>query len=450
MFRLLALRSDSAPPFKGSTLAVSLLGVFSLAIWAGIDWLRNAPDPQFYPYEGASLAWVILTILLLGIVMAKRSVPAIAVSRVCAVLAIVLPVLLAANFAIEQLLAGRWMSWAGFALFLYSLVYCSQALKALTGRRQWLAVAAGLAVAFVSVQLAAVLYVDPTLWAARSDVNDNTLVDDETQDTGEEILFEQPARIDASVANVAPAVGEVPVGFFVGFAGYGEQKVFAEEIKFAADVVGRRFDTSARTVLLLNDQRSLDAQPLASIAGLRYALKAVASKMRLDQDVLFLVLSSHGSEDPLLSVSNGSLPLRDLSGDGLADALRESRIKWRVIVISACHAGAFIEPLRDPQTIVITAAAPDRSSFGCADERDLTYFGEAFFRDALPNAASLREAFETTKTLIAERELQAQVEPSRPQAFFGELLEPRLRSVLNRSKNIGRNPAIHESFAPSR
>ena len=81
------------------------------------------------------------------------------------------------------------------------------------------------------------------------------------------------------------------------------------------------------------------------------------------------------------------LPLRDLTGEALADALRASGIKWRVIVISACHSGAFIESLKDPYTMVITAAAPDRTSFGCSDDRDLTYFGEAFFRDSLPQAA---------------------------------------------------------------
>ncbi len=61
-------------------------------------------------------------------------------------------------------------------------------------------------------------------------------------------------------------------------------------------------------------------------------------------------------------MTNGSLPLRDLTGETLAEALRESGIKWRVIVISACHAGAFIEPLQDENTIVITAARADRSS----------------------------------------------------------------------------------------
>jgi len=140
------------------------------------------------------------------------------------------------------------------------------------------------------------------------------------------------------------------------------------------------------------------------VSGLKYALRRLGSRMKVDQDVLFLSISSHGADDPAIVVSNSQLPLQDLTDDDLADALRESGIKWRVIIISACYAGGFIDRLRDPQTIVITAAAADRTSFGCSNDRDLTYFGEAFYRDALPGARSLRDAFDTAKAAIAARE----------------------------------------------
>ncbi len=86
--------------------------------------------------------------------------------------------------------------------------------------------------------------------------------------------------------------------------------------------------------------------------------------------MLFLSLSSHGSKDGEISVRNGMLALNDLSASDLAAALRESGIKWKVIVVSACYAGKFIEPLRDDNTIIIAAAAADRTSFGCSDDRE--------------------------------------------------------------------------------
>jgi len=75
---------------------------------------------------------------------------------------------------------------------------------------------------------------------------------------------------------------------------------------------------------------------------------------------------------------------------------------------------------------VLTAAAADRTSFGCSDDRDLTYFGEAFYRDALPRASSLEQAFALTRTAIAAREQAEQVTPSDPQAWFGSRIAQRL------------------------
>jgi len=75
------------------------------------------------------------------------------------------------------------------------------------------------------------------------------------------------------------------------------------------------------------------------------------------------------------------------------------------VVVSACFSGGFIPPLRDPGTLVITAARHDRRSFGCSDENDFTYFGRAFFKDALPASHSFQEAFEKAERLIRQREL---------------------------------------------
>jgi hypothetical protein len=167
---------------------------------------------------------------------------------------------------------------------------------------------------------------------------------------------------------------------------------------------------------------------------LRYALRGIASRMNLDRDILFLSLSSHGSKDATISVSNGMLMLQDLGADELASALEDAGIKWRVVVVSACYSGTFLEPLSNPQTVVITASSADRTSFGCSDDRDLTYFGEAFYRDALPKAASLRKAYEVTRDSIKKREQEEGITASRPQAFFGQEIEPRVEALRQASK----------------
>jgi len=235
--------------------------------------------------------------------------------------------------------------------------------------------------------------------------------------------------IDAQIAQFPQEPVSTGRVYFLGFAGYGEERVFAEEIKLAARLVGEKYGSANRSVLLLNDRRDLVTSPLASASSLRYALGALAQVMNLQEDVLFLVLSSHGAQDGTIEVSNVGMGTQALGAETLAELLAESGIRWRVIVVSACFSGAFVKPLADDHTIVLTAASRYRTSFGCSDTRHLTYFGEALFQNALPGAAHLREAFETARKEIRRREKEEDMKPSQPQGSFGPLMEEKLRSL---------------------
>ena len=319
-----------------------------------------------------------------------------------------------------------WFAGGAVLVCLYLLAYLARGLHALTGQRQRAAACAGLVFVAVFAWLTDALDVIPDVW---------TPLETQTADLespiadGEAVLFAQAGLIDRSLEPIGRDTSPTPRAFFLGFAGVGDEKVFAQEIGLASRVLGERYDIAGRAVSLINDQRDLESSPLATVSGLRYALRGLASRMNVDRDVLFLSISSHGSEDPAIAVANSALPLQDLTDEDLADALRESAIKWRVIVISACYAGGFIDRLSDPQTIVITAAAADRTSFGCSSGRDLTYFGEAFYRDALPAARSLRDAFEAAKAALTARERREHITPSNPQAYFGNKLEAKLAAM---------------------
>jgi len=235
--------------------------------------------------------------------------------------------------------------------------------------------------------------------------------------------------IDVQIAQFPAETSAAGRVYFLGFAGYGEERVFAEEIKLAAHNVGEKYGSTHRTVLLLNDRRDLVTYPLASESSLRYALGALARVMNHHEDTLFLVLSSHGAQDGTIEVSNEGMEPQALRPETLAELLAESGIRWNVIVVSACFSGAFVKPLADDHTIVITAASRYRTSFGCSDTRHLTYFGEAFFQNALPDSAQLRDAFETAKKEIRRREKEEDVRSSQPQGFFGRLMEEKLRGI---------------------
>jgi hypothetical protein len=235
--------------------------------------------------------------------------------------------------------------------------------------------------------------------------------------------------IDATIANFPAQVDGRTDVYFLGFAGYGEERVFAEEIKLAAARVGERFGSTNRSLLLINDRRDLVTYPLATGLALRHAVNAVSKVMNRDEDVLFLVLSSHGARGAMIEVSNTDMPARGLAADDLAEVLRQSGIRWQVVVVSACFSGAFIKPLAHDESIVITASSKHRTSFGCSDERDLTYFGEAFFRDAFPAARDLRSATEAARRAIRGRERQEKFPASHPQSHFGSSIERKLAEL---------------------
>jgi len=426
LLRLWCLR-DVRPDSDPTKFLLICLTLTWLLLWVAIDWWEALPDPQFLLAGVPLFPWYALAILALAALLRGRSdpKPAFAAALMLSLGLVPLPVLLAA-FALP-LLSLVWQCAAAMGVLIYSFVYLARGLRAFTGESQRRAAFAGIAFLMVFVWLTDALEVIPDVWgapevAAAEDRGDSP-ADAET------VLFEQSRRIDRALAAIRSDASPSPKAFFLGFAGVGAQKVFAQEVGLASRVLSERYGMESRTLSLINDQRDLERAPLASVSGLKYALRGFAGHMNLDRDVLFLVISSHGAQEPAIAVSNSELPLDDMTVEDLASALSDSGIRWRVIIISACYAGGFIDALKNPRTIVITAAAADRTSFGCSNDRDLTYFGEAFFRDALPEARSLRDAFERAKSAIALREHRERVDASRPQAYFGAELEAKLAAM---------------------
>lgn len=425
LLQLWTLRKATAN-FGAAKVVLIGLSLLWLLLWAAIDWCEALPDPQFLVAGVPLLPWYALAILALAALLRGLSnpKPAFAQALLLSLGLVPLPLLLA-TLAVP-IFSLDWRI-AAFVVLIYSFIFLVRGLRAFTGERQRRAIFGGIVFLMVFLWLTDALDVIPDVWAAPevAEAADGG----DSQADAEALLFEQSKRIDQALAAMHPDASPSPKAFFLGFAGVGEQKVFAQEIALASRVLSERYGMENRALSLINDQRDLEHAPLASVSGLKYALRGLADRMNLGSDILFLVISSHGSSDPAIAVSNSDLPLNDMTDEDLADALNDSGIKWRVIIISACYAGGFIDALKDPRTIVITAAAADRTSFGCSNDRDLTYFGEAFFRDALPEARSLRDAFDQAKSAIALRERRERVDASRPQAYFGAEMEARLAAL---------------------
>jgi hypothetical protein len=146
--------------------------------------------------------------------------------------------------------------------------------------------------------------------------------------------------------------------------------------------------------------------------------------MDAESDVLFLILTSHGSRAGL-AVKAGRLR-QTLTPSHLAGMLARTGVRHKVVVISACYSGVFIPRLAGPDVLVITAADANHPSFGCRDKAKWTYFGDAFFNVALRQAKNLKAAFDVARALVLKRELRERFEPSNPQMAGGENVRPLL------------------------
>jgi len=85
----------------------------------------------------------------------------------------------------------------------------------------------------------------------------------------------------------------------------------------------------------------------------------------------------------------------------------------------------------------MTAARKDRTSFGCSDEAEFTYFGRALVDEALRNTRSFVEAFGMASVAIAEREAERELTPSEPQIFIGRHIRARLGELEDRLREPG-------------
>ena len=239
----------------------------------------------------------------------------------------------------------------------------------------------------------------------------------------EAVLYSQPRMIDEVLAGIKPSDKTEPSTYFLGFAGWSEQDVFIREAAKARDIVDERLGTRDRSLLLVNHHAAVDEVPLASVTNLEIVTERLARIMSLEKDTLILFLTSHGIEE-LFAVQFPGFPLNHLTPQRLARILDRSGIKNRIIIISACHSGSFIPALRQATTLVMTAARADRTSFGCSNESEWTWFGNALFNHALRQTTSLPKAFETAKGMIGTWEARDKFKPSEPQIFIGEEIEP--------------------------
>jgi hypothetical protein len=284
-----------------------------------------------------------------------------------------------------------------------------------------------------------VLLVLPLFFISRGDL---WVSGEEQSESGElrlteEVLAAQSLLLDKQLAALLPGGKTGSELYFVGFAGDATQDVFMRELTAIERLMSERFGAAGRTVTLVNNPRTATSQPFATATNLDRAIGRVGRVMNRDEDVLFLYLTSHGSPEHLLAVDNGPLELDGLTPELVRRMLQKSGATWKVIVVSACYAGGFIAPLKDDNTLIVTAADATRESFGCSSGEKFTWFGKAYFDEALRRSFSFTAAFTQARETIRKWEAEQGETPSNPQIWVGKKIERKLVQLENRLAAVG-------------
>ena len=245
-----------------------------------------------------------------------------------------------------------------------------------------------------------------------------------------------PAKLEAAQATLLnkqiAALTRPPAGaagiYTLGIAGWANQDVFIKELDGGLAALAEVLPIKDRTVRLINSRSTLDTVPLATLPNFQAAVHGIAQVMNKNTDILLLMMTSHGNESGFLLQEPGRTI--ELTPAQVAAALDGEGIKNRVVIVSACFSGGFVPPLANDDTIVMTAADAKSASFGCAPERDWTYFGDAFFRQSLHPGAGFENAFDHARILIQGWELMDQAPPSNPQGHFGPALVKKLAPLF--------------------
>ncbi len=160
------------------------------------------------------------------------------------------------------------------------------------------------------------------------------------------------------------------------------------------------------------DDPAVVVSPKAAVTGF------VETARRAGGGCLFY-LTSHGT--PHGAVFGPKMMLTPAMLDALLSEACADRPT--VAVVSACFSGVFVQPVKKPNRMIITAARPDRSSFGCSERDRYPYF-DACVLQGLQQTRDFVALSARVRSCVAAREAQEGLTPpSEPQVAMGSQVQ---------------------------
>jgi Peptidase C13 family len=314
---------------------------------------------------------------------------------------------------------GRAETWPAYweQIALMLLPQIAVILSRLTTRGSLLNLTRGLPVAalYGAAMIASAQYL-PQDWMFTT-VETEDYADYEPVDI-EQLYTGQDALIAAQIAALTPQNPARIDLYALSVAGTASQSVFLREVDQVGVLLADRFGADGHMIALANSEDDPFRLPLANKANIARGLSALAARMDKDQDIALIFLTSHGGPD-VFSLSFYEAGTTDLSASELKEMLDGSGLKNLILVISACKSGSFIDDLTGPDRLIVTAASATRNSFGCGDNIDWTWWGDAYFNHALRQTHDFRAAYGMASKLITAWEWSHWKRSSHPQISEG-------------------------------
>lgn len=172
------------------------------------------------------------------------------------------------------------------------------------------------------------------------------------------------------------------------------------------------FDPANIRQFSVQPQRYPDPKPrIANTVSVGQGLAEVAGAAR---DGCLFYMTSHGLPqgavlgDELLSPRQAAQIIQTICGE-----------RPTIAVISACFAGVFVPALAGSNRMVMTAARPDRTSFGCGEDDVYPYFDDCILA-GFRTARDFLVLGESVRACVDQKERAANLSPpSEPQISIG-------------------------------
>lgn len=211
--------------------------------------------------------------------------------------------------------------------------------------------------------------------------------------------------------------GPAPAGYKVVLvAGDRSLPVFDNAVRSMAARLRQR-GLAAADIRRLSAAPAVVAREGARPASLDEVLDAIVTMAPGAGQGCLVFATSHGAPDAGLVLA----ATREVLDPAALDAalVRGCGRAPTVVVISACFSGIYAHaPMTRPNRVVLTAARPDRTSFGCGAGYTYTVYDRCLL-DSLGGGGTWRQAHLAIRRCVAAAERRGEFEPSEPQAWFG-------------------------------